>query len=154
MLNTQINLMYRDADNHKEFMTEVVAGAITQEQVAQIAARLQGRIFVIAEQIGLPTPSFLYCGKYRWPTTRADHVFTTWLDFEDAQEDGLELPAAEGMRTEKEPTLDLDIDTLVARILSVTWDVKTEWTRMREAGRSYNPLSGGASADGPTVQRL
>ncbi|WP_060059903.1 hypothetical protein [Burkholderia ubonensis] len=153
MLNTQINLMYRDGDNHKEVLSEVVSGAISQEQVAQISEHLEDGIFLIAEQVGLPTPSFLYCGKYRWPT-KSDHVFTTWLDFEEAQDDGLSSPAAEAMLTDKAPTLDLNIDTLVARILSAKWDAKPEWTRMRAAGRNYNPFSGGATCDGPSVRRM
>lgn len=123
--NTELFLMYRDADNYKAHITVVLAGAITDEQIAAIKPKLSDGYFIIAEQVGLPTPSFEFRGYDNWPNEDCDHVYTTWGDFEDG------IPVAVEMLTDEEPTIELTVDQLVANILAVSWDVEKEWQRMR-----------------------
>lgn len=123
--NTELSLMYRDADNYKAHMTVVLAGVITDEQLAAIKPKLFDHYFIIAEQVGLPTPSFQFCGYDNWPNEDCDHVYTTWGDFEDG------IPKAVDMLTDSEPTIELTVEQLVANILAVEeWDVEKEWQRM------------------------
>lgn len=156
-MNTQISLMYRDADNYKTYHTEVLAGEITAEQVAAVAEALDDGTFLIAEQVGLPTPSFSEVGRRGWPSNASDHVFTTLASFEEALEEGKDLPSLESLLTEDAPTLAMDIATLVERIVGVSeWFVKPEWARMKDAAKHYNPFGGpgqGFGIDGPSVVR-
>lgn len=135
--NTKLHLLYVDGANYKTSLTVVLAGAITNEQIAAIKPKLDRGIMVIAEQIGLPTPSFNFRGKDGWPSDELDHVFTTLQDFKDFSEvqDGDEnLPAAAEMLTDEEPTIGLTLGALVSNILAVDeWDVATEWYRMEWA---------------------
>lgn len=91
-------------------------------------SKLDGGEFCIAEQVGLPTPSFEFHGKDGWPSDDLDHVYTTMTDFSEG------LPEAAEMLTDEEPTEEMTIDELVARFAAVeAWDVEIEWDRMQEA---------------------
>lgn len=155
-MNTKINLMYRDGCNYKTCGYEVLAGEITPEQIKALAAKLADGVFVIAEQVGLPTLSFLSVGAAGWPEPY-DHVFTTLLDFEEVEGDA-DLPTPEQMLTDEAPSLAMDITTFVEKVLAVqAWDVQREWSRMVFAGKYYNPFAGpdqGLGSDGPSVVRV
>jgi hypothetical protein len=128
MMNTKLNLLYRDASNYKDSKEVVLAGEITAEQIAVLGSKLDEGEYFIAEQVGLPTPSFEYRGKDGWPNEDLDHVFTTLTDFSEG------LPEATSMLTDEEPTEEIDIDDLVARFATVeSWGVETEWARMKAA---------------------
>lgn len=133
--NTKLNLLYVDAANYKTSLTVVLAGAITDEQIAAIKPKLDYGTGIIAEQVGLPTPSFNSRGNDGWPSDDVDHVFTTLLDFEDfqvSQDANEDLPAASEMLTDDAPSLGVTIGSLVSNILAVeSWDVAAEWQRMQ-----------------------
>ncbi len=134
--NTELFLMYRDADNYKAYLTVVLAGAITDEQLAAIKPKLSDGCFIIAEQVGLPTPSFQFSHYDNWPNEDCDHVFTTWGAFEGG------VPTAAEMLTDDEPTIELTVDQLVVNILAVEeWDVEKEWRRMLNGGLPEAPRS-------------
>lgn len=156
-MNTKLNLLYRDANNYKTYHVEVLPGAITEDQLRVVSAKLDEGIFLIAEQVGLPTPSFLAVGTAGWPSKRDDHVFTTLADFEEALENGDDLPDIASMLTDEPATLAMDVATFVARLVAVTaWDAKTEWARMKHSAKAYNPFGGlgqGLGIDGPSVIR-
>lgn len=130
-MNTILRLMYRDASNYKASQDVVVAGAITEAQIAAIAAKLQDGEFFIANQVGLPTPSFQFCGKDGWPSDELDHVFTTLTAFSDGK------PAVEDFLTDLEPTEGMTVPELVARFEAIesaeSWGVVAEWNRMLNA---------------------
>lgn len=126
-MNTKLNLLYRDASNYKASKEVVLAGEITAEQSAVLRSKLDGGEYFIAEQVGLPTPSFEFRGKDDWPNDDIDHVFTTLTDFSEG------LPEVESMLTDEEPTEEMNIDDLVARFAAVEyWNVEAEWKRMEE----------------------
>lgn len=154
--NTKLTLLYRDAGNYKEYQTEVLAGEVTTEQLAAMAAKLDDGTYLVAEQVGLPTPSFANLGSPGWPRAKTDHVFTTLADFEEALDEGEDLPDPADLLTDEAPTLDLDVATLVARLQAITtWAVRPEWERMKQAQKDYNPFTfaGGSPRDGASVVR-
>lgn len=137
-MNTLITLMYRDAANYKSFCREVVRGEITAEQLAAISPKLEDGCMLIAEAVGLPTPSFLFEGKDDFPNDDIDHVFTTLCAVEDGD-------APKELHTAEAPTLDMSVDELVAAIVAINeWPIGAEWDRM----------FGAPGVDGPNVRRL
>lgn len=156
-MNTKLCLLYRDANNFKTYRSEVLVGAITVEQLDTLSAHLEDGVFLIAEQVGLPTPSFSAVGSAGWPRKRDDHVYTTLADFEEALEEGMERPNPSDMLTDAPATLAMDVTTFVAKVAAISeWDARTEWARMKHASRAYNPFGGpgqGFGIDGPSVVR-
>lgn len=57
-LNTQINYLYRDADNYKILNTCIIAGVIDAEQIAKIMECLDDGEYFIPRQVGLPERRF------------------------------------------------------------------------------------------------
>lgn len=127
-MNTKLCLLYRDASNYKTSKEVVLAGEITAEQIAVIGAKLDEGEYLIAEQVGLPTPSWEFRDKDGWPSDDLDHVFTTLTAFSEGS------PEVESMLTDEEPTEEMSIDDLVARFAAVdSWNIVAEWQRMEAA---------------------
>lgn len=122
-MNTKLELMYRDQDNYKKSMYVVLAGAISKNQIGVISENLEDGMFVICDQLGLPTPSEKLSADYEFPTG-SDHVWTTLADFEDGE------PSPEMLHSSDEATIDMTIDDLVSRIKNVSWNVCTEIARL------------------------
>lgn len=57
-VNTQINYLYRDADNYKVWNSCVVLGTISEAQVAEIISCLDSGEYFIPRQVGLPEKRF------------------------------------------------------------------------------------------------
>lgn len=57
-INTQINYLYRDADNYKVWNSCVVLGTISEAQVAEIISCLDSGEYFIPRQVGLPEKRF------------------------------------------------------------------------------------------------
>lgn len=57
-INTQINYLYRDADNYKVWNSCVVLGVINEAQVAEIISCLDSGEYFIPRQVGLPEKRF------------------------------------------------------------------------------------------------
>jgi hypothetical protein len=127
--NTKINLLYRDASNYKTALDVVVKGAITRQQIKQIKSNLDDGQFIIAHQVGLPTPSFNFAGKDGWPNDDLDHVWTTLEDFEDD-------PEPEELHTSDVSTVGMTIEQLANAIANAKWDIAAEMERMAAACKS------------------
>lgn len=134
-LNTLLQLSYRDAGNFGSVLEEVLQGAISSAQVAEMSSLLNDGYQLIADQVGLPTPSFVpRAGESDWPCDEMDHVWTTIAQFEAA-----DSPTPQVFATSKEPTLLMTVDELMERLRAVRssklgWDIAAEWARMQEAG--------------------
>ncbi|WP_225934796.1 hypothetical protein [Cupriavidus sp. EM10] len=123
--NTKLELVYCDAASCQVSECVVVAGAISNDQLALIAAKLQQGGLLVAQQVGLPTPSLQLRGTNGWPS-EIDHVFTCLEAFE------VGAPELRTMLTLDEPTHDITINELVGRFAAVSaWDVDAEWTRLK-----------------------
>ncbi len=131
-MNTKLTLSYRDAANYKTALQVVLRGAITQEQVQCLVEKLDEGQFLIAAQVGLPTPSENFRGKDGWPNDELDHPYTQVFE---AQE------LAQNLHTSDEPTIDLSVDELVKRVCAVQgWDEDAEWTRLNDLSRPKSIL--------------
>lgn len=121
-MNTQLALMYRDASNYKISLDVVLAGVLSEPDIAEIKNKLVDGQFVIAHQIGLPTPSVRFASKYSFPT-EDDHVYTTLSDFED------ETPTPQSLITDDDQIL-MSTSDFMARIRAVVWDEGAEMQRL------------------------
>lgn len=138
--NTLLQLSYRDAGNFKRYMEEVLEGAITPEQVLQLGSALNDGYQLIADQVGLPTPSFeAHDGEDDWPSKELDHVWTVLNAFEEG------TPLAESLHTDRAPTLAMTVVDFVHKVTNraKAWDIEAEWARMESAAawNSRNPDS-------------
>ena len=104
VLNTEVEYLYRDADNNKRYRRVVLAGAITAEQLATIRGNLDDETF-LPDQVGLDT---LY-EEFGTADAEADHA---WHEFVDANL--VALPAdVEGM----------DVAAFAAQFDGIVWDI-------------------------------
>ena len=117
--------MYRDADNYKQDITIVFSGLITDEQIAAIKAKMEDGYFIIAEQLGLPSPSQLMADQYDFPS-ESDHVWTTVTAFED------ETPTAASLHTSQPAdSPQFSVEALVSAFENLAaWDVAKEMDRL------------------------
>lgn len=93
--NTQINYLYRDADNYKKLNMVVVKGTISDAEIREIIGCLHDGEEFIPCQIGFPEERFA-------DRTSADHC---WF----------ELDAASFVKTKLQPTLDMAAEEVVER---------------------------------------
>jgi len=127
--NTRLGLLYRDAGNYKKTLTVVLAGAITEAQLAVVRSRLEEGRYCIAHQVGLPTPAEQNIGKDDWPNDDLDHVYTELANLTEPVE-------AHMLHTSEPPTLELSVDEWVEDMAAVEyWDVAEETARQREFAR-------------------
>lgn len=126
--NTRISLLYRDASNYKYTVEVVLAGLLTVEQLATLRSAASDGCFIIAHQVGLPTPSFQAKGKDDWPSDELDHVWTTL-----AVDDG--SMSLSDWHTADPCTLPMPVSEFVAEVAAMkgNWDVAGEWERMQNA---------------------
>ena len=122
-MNTQLSLMYRDASNYKLHLDVVLSGTLSNSDIAEIRSKLVDGQFVIAHQVGLPTPSVRFASRYSFPT-EDDHVYTTLADFEDEDLD----PAALAITTDETPLM--SCSDFMERVRSVVWDEGAEMRRL------------------------
>lgn len=119
-MNTEIKLMYVDADNYKKTDRVVLAGEISADQIERIQECLDDGEFLIAHQLGLPSPV-----EQMEALGEADHVWTTMTAFQHGEE-----PSPEDMLTQDAPTLAMTVDQFVAAIEAVEWDTHAEMERL------------------------
>ena len=104
MKNTQIDYLYRDACNYKNWNTVVIKGEITKEQIETIMDCLDEREFFIPSQVGLPEARF-----DEW--TEDDHC---WFEL---GEGSFEI-------TERNATENITVEELVSNFMKMKnkWD--------------------------------
>lgn len=80
--HTLFNYVYRDAGNFKAHGSVLLSGSLSQQQQAEIVARMESQEFFIAEQIGVKP---LYEALYAFSVgmTREDHVWHCFEGFEE-----------------------------------------------------------------------
>lgn len=122
--NTELCLMYRDADNYKFEVMVVLKGELSQEAWSKLDEIAEDGAFVIAEQLGLPTPHETIEAKGFTFPTEADHAWTTVCELEDEVTDVAEL------FTDAQPTIDMTAEELAAKIDGVTWNLLAESERL------------------------
>lgn len=124
-MNTLITLKYVDANNCKSLVDFVLSGSITDAQLSTIAKKLDEGECIIADQIGLPTPSRQMAERFDFPT-ESDHVWTTIEEFQAG------VPKAKDLMTELEPSLpDYTVDVFVTSITGIdSWDEVSEMSRV------------------------
>lgn len=126
--NTKLALQYTDAHNYKQSMIVVLGGSITQEQLEMLQSKLNEGEYIIADQVGLPTPAEKNRGYDGWPNEELDHVFTRLANLAEAVQ-------AEELHTTEAPTIALHVDELAARFSVLTqWDIEAEQRRQRRLG--------------------
>jgi hypothetical protein len=121
-MNTRIDLEYRDADNFRKGEVVVVSGAITGPMIEAIRSNLEDDMFIIANQVGLPTPAEKLHSDHGGPKA-ADHVYTIMEGWDDDE------LRPEDLLTSEPPTHDLSIGELAQKIASARWDVPAEMDR-------------------------
>ena len=76
-MNTAICMLYRDGNDDKTTLTEVVAGEIS---FADVKTYLDEGKYFIPKDVGLPHPGITFLEKgYEWPT-EADHP---WVEVDE-----------------------------------------------------------------------
>lgn len=129
-MNSVLELTYKDADGFTQCDSYVVEGLFTQEEILEMQS-IMGRIdseacFVIAHELGLPTPSEKMADEDDgcFPSSQ-DHVFTMVDLFRD------HTPTPTHFQTD-EPATDAGVSTgvLLARFRQAQWDIAAEMARL------------------------
>jgi hypothetical protein len=113
-VNTRIEYLYRDASNYKQFVSVVLSGEITAEEIRHIADCLDSGEFFVPAQVGLEE---LQSRMPSFPDPDVDHV---WHEL-DVQS-GITL-------TEDAPTIDLDVHRF-AGMFTGQWDLAAGMKRL------------------------
>lgn len=113
MPNTELEYMYRDGGNYKEYATVVLEGPLTPEEVTAIRTSLDSGEYFIAEQVGLENL------RERWETHHEDldHIWH-------------ELVAI--TPTGDAPTSPMTAAEFAAQFVDVEWDVAAADERLQE----------------------
>lgn len=123
-MNTELSLKYVDASNYKSYLTVVLSGAITTEEVTLLSQHLEDGDSIIAHQVGLPTPSELLASQFQFPSVD-DHVWTMLESFEHG------IPQASTMHTDKAATINnYSISQFVQKVSKTNWDISKEMARL------------------------
>lgn len=78
--------LYRDGSNYKSWGSLLLEGSATAANVEALQARLDGREFYIAEQIGIP-PLYAELWECSGGPTEDDHVWHTFQELRPANTD-------------------------------------------------------------------
>lgn len=129
-MNSKLELSYKDASGWGHSTSFVVSGVFTQEQINEMQAILRKQdaegCFIIAHELGLPTPAELMAeeGESAFPTCD-DHVFTIIDQFRDRE------PTPKDFLTDEAPTEgDFSTTLLVARMQQAPWNIVAEMKRL------------------------
>ncbi|NMP24910.1 hypothetical protein [Sulfobacillus harzensis] len=114
-MNTRIAYLYRDGANNKQGGEVVLAGALSDEQIADIRHACDDGQWFIPGDVGLPELQAVWVEK-GYPLTADDHVWHELVDFE---------------ATADSPTLAMTAAAFYERFVSVAhWDVAGAITRI------------------------
>lgn len=122
-MNTGLQLQYYDESGYSQSIDVILRGEITSSQIKTIGMSLNEGDSIIAEQVGLPTPSEQFASEFEFPTDN-DHVWTTINEFRDGE------PVAENMLTDGEPNIDMSVDQFIESLQQVNWDIGGEMERL------------------------
>lgn len=102
-MNTQINYLYRDADNYKVWNSCIAEGEITAEDERMIRSKLVDGVYFIPQVVHLPVSKFVH-------ETEADHPWFEWIGTEP---------------TELAATVNLTIGDVAREFENSVWDWDT-----------------------------
>lgn len=122
-MNTRLDLEYRDASNYKANICVVLEGEITPDMISQIGDHLDDGDCIIADQVGLPTPSEQLFREFDGPG-EDDHVYTAIEQWSDGD------PVVADFLTDAPPTLEMSVWKFTQIITSTVWDVSREMMRL------------------------
>lgn len=123
MKNTELELVYADSYNNKVATTVVLEGAITQEGIDILDMLLVDGGYLIAHEVGLPTPSEQITANGNLFPTEADHIFTRIEDIYEG------TAIAEQLHTDRPATVNMDIAGLIKAIQNAPRDEAAEMER-------------------------
>jgi len=124
-MNTELQLMYRDASNYKRTQNVILTGGITNAQITALASHLDEGCQLISHEVGLPTPAELMFAEHA--PSEDDHVYTTMSNFLNG------LPSIGSLLTDAEPTEDMTITMLISALKVAPWDESAEMARLNIA---------------------
>lgn len=124
MKNTRILLTYTSGNQDKTDKEFVVKGELNSEQVERIQGGLIDGEFIIAHEVGLPTPSENFYGFNDYPSKEYDHIFTRLPEFMHDEVD------IESMITDEVACTNVTIEELSHKILNAEWDLDAEIARI------------------------
>jgi len=123
-MNTELTLEYRDAANWGASETVILAGEMTPELFDRLKRTLSDDCFLIAYQVGLPTPSGRM-GEFGAFPTENDHVWTTISEFMVGPD------SVQDLLTDAEPTEEITLEEFVEKLEQISdWDVGAEMERL------------------------
>jgi hypothetical protein len=122
-MNTFITLQYADEHNYKKCIECILSGSLTTAQILQIKEKLDEGIYLVANQVGLPTPSELLLGS-NFPN-ESDHAWTSIHEFRFEDEASPSDFATQGV-----PTVEITANQLYTNIMAVTWNEVNEMERL------------------------
>lgn len=117
--NIEVTVQYADASNWKQQATIILSGTPEAEDIRAAVENLEDGEFLIAHQVGLPTPQ-------EGSDSDDDHVFCTLDIFEGANPEN----DIKCFLTDSKPTIDMTIGELLRKIASQKWDVPAEMARL------------------------
>lgn len=126
MANTMLVLGYRDQSGWAASDVHVVlSGEMTSELLAKVERALFDGEFIVASQVGLPSPSDEMLEKFG--LSEDDHALTSIEQFSKGETELLDF------NTEAEPTVQLTVGQWVDQVVSAAasgWDFIKEMDRM------------------------
>jgi hypothetical protein len=120
-MNTKLTLLYRDSSNWKTSIKIIIVGELSSDQIKTIKNNLFLGEFIIANQVGLPTPSESDGESFN---TEYSTIWTAIQEFETG------IPTPKSLITHESPTVSLSVDELVSAMNGITWDQETENNRL------------------------
>lgn len=122
-LNTKFSVDYADADNYKQHINVVLAGTASVELYEKAIKNLDDGEFIIADQVGLPTPGEM---SELWYDEETSHCYSTIDILEYFSKDGI----TEAETTEKPTIASMTMSELLERISTADWDLEAELERV------------------------
>jgi|SRR5690554_3045408 len=117
--NIEVTVQYADASNWKQQATVILSGTPEAEDIRTAVENLIDGEFLIAHQVGLPTPQEGSDGD-------DDHVLCTLDILEGATPEN----DIECFLTDSKPTLNMTAAELLRKIATQKWDIPAEMARL------------------------
>tara|TARA_B100000809_G_scaffold162345_1_gene159669 strand:+ start:275 stop:649 length:375 start_codon:yes stop_codon:yes gene_type:complete len=122
-MNSELNLHYKDGSGYNQNIQVIINGTFTDVQLEMIKSKLNDDKFLIAEQVGLPSPQDEMARNNAFPTEE-DHVWSSFPEFDDR------TPIASEFSTDLPATSKLTVEELVKTFSTIKWQEQEEMERL------------------------
>jgi hypothetical protein len=122
-MNSELNLHYKDGAGYNQNIKVVINGTFTDVQLEMIKLKLSDDKYLIAEQVGLPSPQDEMSRSHAFPT-EDDHVWSSFPEFDDR------TPNASEFSTDLPATSKLTVEELVKKFSTIQWQEQEEMERL------------------------